>query len=182
VVVSPQKIVGSATSSVLLFCNGVGNACCFTNISQPNQIQLPTATGILNCLSKSYMSSSQDANPTLYNNIVKITKFVLGAVCHVRTTPLRTTDTVQAEGGNPVSTILPLPCGLIHPAGNPAQWVFRNWKAVSTPGPVHVQPHANYLLMFPSHIYFHPALVESSLYFYIFSLDRLTQQRSWTRI
>lgn len=109
-------------------------------------------------------------------------KVSAGPVCHIRTTLLRTAETARAEGGDAVSTILPLPCGFIHPAGNLTLWVFRNQEVVSTPGLVHVQSHANYLTMFPSCICLDPALTKISLYFCVFPLVRLTQPRCLYRI
>lgn len=38
-----------------------------------------------NCFSRSHISNSQDALPTLCNNILKIIRFLLGPMCHLKT-------------------------------------------------------------------------------------------------
>ena len=99
--------------------------------SQPNQIQLPTATGVLNCLSKSHVQFTGRKPHAMQQHFknhkvcagasvphedgASATCTVAGLACLKKgkpPSPLRTTDVAQAEGGNPVSTILPLPCSL----------------------------------------------------------------------
>lgn len=76
VVASPQKMVGSAILSVLFFGTWCGKCLVFyQHQSQPDQVQLPTAAGALNCLSKSHVSNSRDANHTPRNNILEITMY-----------------------------------------------------------------------------------------------------------
>lgn len=165
------------------FAHGIENACHFTNI-KVSQIKFSYLQQQV--YSTAYTKPTHPIHrmqtTTYATTLLKNDKVSTGPVCHIRTTLLRTAETARAKEGNAVSTILPLPCGFIHPAGNLTLWVFRNQEVVSTPGLVHVQSHVNYLTRFPSCICLDPALTKISLYFCVFPLVRLTQPRCLYRI